>query len=199
MCLFIDINQHKDLKPKIAKQDIFAYKVLLYSSNRKEFYTPCMNVSVDVNTNFKCSVFQNTPHQIYDRWYIIDEAIHLRSNLTVALRDAQWYVRNIPDFGTKYTFACVYRVALPKRNKYWVGIHNDICTESISFKDMVAVFCDSFVNTGRDSTFLQKECIALLRDGVNEDILLRFFYSIDVEKIIRECTEAELGILEPTY
>jgi len=199
MCLFIDINQHEDLKPKIAKQDIFGYKVLLYSSNRKEFYTPFMNISVDVTANLECRCFQKIPQRITDRCYVIDKAIHLFSDLTTVLEVAQWCIRNIPNFGTAYTFACVYRVTIPKRNNYWIGLNSDLCTKSICFEDMVAVFCDSFVNIGRDSTFLQKECIALLKDGVNEDILRKFFYSVDVDKIIREYTEAELGILEPAY
>lgn len=200
MCLFVNINEHKNLKPKIARQDIFGYKVLLYSSTRKEFYTPYRNVSVDVTAKLKCKCFQNTPQIVtYDPYKcVIEEAVHLYSNLKSALDSAQWHITNARRTHP-YLFACVYLVTIPKGKKYWIGMHNDMCTQSISFKDIVDVFCDSFVNIGRDSTFLQHECIALLKDGVNEDILRKFFYSIDVNKIIREYTKAELSTLKPMY
>lgn len=207
MCLFINTNQHKDLKPKIAKQDIFGYKVLLYSSSRKEFYTPYMNTPVDITAEFKCKRFQNTPQDAFVDFhmrpgsflYCIDKAIHLYSTVGYAIDAAQSCISQIFNITGTYTFACVYRVAIPKGNKYWIGMFNSMCTKSISFKDIVAVFCNNIINTGRDLTFLQQECINLLKDGVNEDILRSFFYSIDVDKIIREYTEAELGILEPAY
>jgi len=191
MCLFIDIKKHKNLKPKIARQDVFGYKVLLYSCSRKEFYTPYMHIPVDVTTELKCRRFQNTPQiLINNEVYCINKAIHLFSTVKNAIDNAQLCISKISNMANTYTFACVYRVTIPKGNKYWIGMYYDICTKSICFKDIIQVFCDPPINTGRSLKFLQNKCINLLRDGVNEDILRNFFYSIDVDKIICEYTEA---------
>lgn len=201
MCLIINPIEHENLKPRIAKQDIFGYKVLLYKCSKKKFYTPYTLTPVDITAEFKCKRFQNTPETIQGVYtlHYIDRAIHIYSALEPARYIAQKMICDISNTTSTYVFACIYRVTIPKGNKYWIGAYKQMCTKSILFKDIVATFCNRAINTGKNLKSLQRECINLLKDGVNEDILRNFFYSIDVDKIIREYTEAELGILEPTY
>ena len=131
MCLIVNRFRHWQLKPKVAKKDIFCYKILEIdtASYRKLIRTPYQG---DLINNFdKCI----TPDYFQEKFkmgkqLIIEHGIHSFRNITAAKNKNLELLIGCLRNNIQYVIAFCY---IPKGTKYWIGKDCDYCSECLMF------------------------------------------------------------------
>ena len=137
MCLIIKRIKHLTLKPKKAKKDIIAYKLLtprpllddgLLSNDL--YLTPFRHCIVNIKKPFICNVF-DTPH-LYsnNKEYFINFGIHTYKNIRSIKK--KYNISHIP----KGSFA-IFKCIIPEGTLYWVGKYGEYASERIEFVEQV--------------------------------------------------------------
>lgn len=147
MCLIVDRNKHKELKCKIAKEDIPCYKFLILDEGNHKFVTPFRNTEITFGEDSLVSnKFDEVPivkrfltidpsnnHKIgpYGTDDIITYGIHAYTDLNTAIAESwKFDVWNYPIIIGDVVILFCY---IPKGTKYWIGQENTICAEKLFF------------------------------------------------------------------
>lgn len=156
MCLVIDRNKHKELKCKIAKEDIPCYKFLILDEGNHKFITPFRYTEITFGEDSLVSNrFEEVPVVrqymaidpsngrkigLYEYEDIINHGIHAYTDLNTAIAESWKYdVWNYPVIIGDVVILLCY---ISKGTKYWIGQGNTICAEKLFFTSEDS--CDSY-------------------------------------------------------
>lgn len=119
MCLVIDKNEHKDLRPKLALKPIFVYK-LLKTTNYGCYKTPYREKEIIFDVNGKCICADNI--QQIGNTGMVGPGIHAYTSLLSAKLGALSFARG--------SF-CIVKAIIPIFSRYFIGKCNCIVSNKM--------------------------------------------------------------------
>jgi len=130
MCLIINLREHPDKKPKVAKKKIRCYKILVLVKGTNKYYTPIHGAEITSNT-LKCDFFDDVPQEEEERY--IFHGIHSFKNILSCFL----YIMNLRLWTANTTKKLLIKKSIiPKGTNYWIGVIGDYCSERIIIKGL---------------------------------------------------------------